>query len=597
MDLRTLINSLIEGNTSAGDVITFLEDNRWFGHKPSSVELTDEQVALFTSKWKAFTEGDATVERMFADAWPVTYRQYCRYRKRIKYPPDDEDTYYILAFLLHTLDDDLVEYSNNAVRDLLRKAHTDLTKEHGDFLTDFLAWLRARGKTGFTYDYSLNRRYKMTVQNEAYDKGEYLELLYKLTNELYIEDNAMYLKASQSQKYVDAWLYMSMHFVCSVRLPDLERLPHPYLQDPPEKILKQIGEDTYPHEKILLGLHSVVKGFEMMELKPSKTEKHQNIETVKLNIPTSCRIHYGKLFLMAEAHRQIAGDKGPIIRKISTYQEIKRAMGDEIAALFLTRDFGSRSATKSFLQSRFDMTSEVLGVDNSNLAARLISHARSHKGSYGSYAQQSIVYLKDAKFTGYTYEQVAYELLERGVLSFIPFLLLDMATKGKSSSVDAHSQTELIKVLNISADEAEQIVMTVDSAKERAREVVNEMITAGVDILAALKSIAAGTAFAKQDGCMCLLSAVKTLCPYTDRAGCIGCRYEISTTSTLMHLVSEYKRLLELGKNASNPTEKAKYKEIARTTVIPAIQEALDCLQEYDEHGDYEKLVKELIYG
>lgn len=602
-DLREFVDNIIAGsNKMPSDIITFLEDNHWFGSKPTfsgKVELTDDQVAKYTPHCQLFVSGEKTIEELFADAWPVTFKQYNKFRKKAENRPDDEDTYYILDFLLYSMDDELVEYSNNGIIDLVRRAHADLTKEHGIFLTDFLAWLRAHEKTAYTKDFIMTQRYTMTYQNEAYEMDEFLELLYVLTNEEYIEDNEMYLKATQSRKYVDAWLYMAMHFICSLRLTDLERLPYPILSDPPEEVLKQLAEGTYDHGKILFALHSVVKRFEMLELKPHKTEKYSNIETVKLNIPTSCRLHYGTLFLIAEAHRELEGDTGPLIRKVSSYVDIKRAIGGEIAALFLKRDFGARSATKSFLQSRFDLTSEIMGTDNNNLAARIISHARSHKGSYGSYASQSLIYLKDAKFSGYTHDQIAYELMERGVCSFIPAMLLDMATKGDYAKADVKSQTELIKIFNISPEESELIVSTVEQAKEQARKVVNEIVSAGVDILSAINSIKAGTAFAKQPGCMCLMSAIKVICPYNDRKQCIGCKYEISTTSTLMLLVSEYKRLLDLNRKADNPLEKAKYKAIASTKIIPAIQESLDCLREYDEKivADYESLIREFMHG
>lgn len=602
-DLKVFIENIISGSDKTpSDIVRFLEDNKWFGNRPSytgTVELSDEQVDLFTPKCQMFVSGEKTVEELFSNAWPLTYKHYCKYVKRVDSPPDREDTEYILDFLLYYLDDDLVEYTNNGVVDLIRKAIIDLTKAHGVFLTDFLAWLRLNEKTAYSKDFIMSNRYTMKIQNEAYEMDTFLELIYLLTNKEYIEDNEMYLKATQSQNYVDAWLYIAMHFICSLRLTDLERLPHPVLSDPPEVVLKEIGEGIYDHGKIMLGLSSVIKRLEMLELRPHKTERFNNIETVKINVPTSCQLHYGKLFLIAEAHRRIAGDNSPIIRKISTYTDIKRAMGDEIAALFIKRDFGSRSATKSFLQSRFDMTSEIMGTDNNNLAARIVSHARSHKGTYGSYAQQSLTYLRDAKFNGFTYDQVAYELLERGVCSFIPAMLLDMATKGEYSNVGVKGQTELIKLADISPEETELIVRTVEEAKERAQKIANELISGGMDIISALQSIKAGTAFSKQPECMCLLTAIKRLCPYSARQQCIGCQYEISTTSTLVHLVGEYNRLLKLNKTAQSPLEKAKYKEIARTMLIPAIQEALACLKEYGDnvYKDYESLIKELMNG
>jgi len=221
----------------------------------------------------------------------------------------------------------------------------------------------------------------------------------------------MYRKATEKRKYIDAWLYMTMHLICSVRLSDLQRLGHPTLPYPAEQVLEMIADGTFNNNEAREVLLYVNNRLKYLELRPKKSARYHFIESIKFEPPASMEVHLGKLFAIAEAHAQLAGDDGPLVRKVSTYIEIKRAMGDEIAILFLDRDFGARSATKAYVQGRFDLVRSILGEDENNLAARLISHARSHKGSYGEYARVSLIYLQDAKFNGYTPEYIAFELL------------------------------------------------------------------------------------------------------------------------------------------------------------------------------------------
>ena len=94
----------------------------------------------------------------------------------------------------------------------------------------------------------MEKRYTMNIGKEAYDVDEYLELLYYLYNEDYIEDNEMYEKACESRNYADTWLYLSLHFICNLRQTDLEQIPHPKIEDP-ETVLEKIrNRQLTPYE-------------------------------------------------------------------------------------------------------------------------------------------------------------------------------------------------------------------------------------------------------------------------------------------------------------------------------------------------------------
>lgn len=615
MDMKTLIRKVIEDTgLTPNDILRFLDDNNWFGIElPDSdwIVLSDDEVKILMPPLMQYARSEVTMDHLFKENYPQTHQylnEFCletpkkgRKKNRVSVGPaiSDEDKFYIQDFLLYVLDDELVECSNNAVEHLVHRATYELTKKNGEQLTAFLAWLRLKKHTVYTVDFLLKERSNRGSQNAAYPVEFYMELLYYLFNEEYIVKNEMYKKAANNRKCINAWLFMSLHMICALRFTDLQRIGYPTIADPAEVVLKKIKEDTFTDNEARIVALSIVKRMQLLNITPNKTKNRTKGETIKLHIPSSCEVHMGKLFAIAEAHRQLAGDDGPLVRRVTKYKDIKNAMGDDIGNLFLKRDFCSRSATKAFLQSREYLASNILGTDENNLSVRIISHARSHKSAYGDYSKTSLVYLKDAKFNGYTPEYIAFELLERGVLSFIPAMLLEMITGKEYSDASPSDQTKMIKALDLLPIEAESIVRIVDKGKKRARLVVKELCLNGADPKIALGRICNGEAFSKQSECQCLITAVGMICPYTQRETCIGCKYEISMKSTLFLLISEYNRIATLYKKTQDPIEKAKHEHMLNTKIIPLIAEMLKCLENYDDETrkEYEELIKENING
>lgn len=226
----------------------------------------------------------------------------------------------------------------------------------------------------------------------------------------------------------------------------------------------------------------------------------------------------------------------------------------------------------------------------------LAAYVRSHKGSYGHIAATTFEYLKDAKFNKLTPEFVAFELLERGVFSFMSSMLLKMAVGEKFDDLSPRNQTNIIKLVDLSPKEIETVVNTVDRGMQFAKETIYSLITEETDILSVLHRIGSGEAFSKQSECLCLMSALEKLCPYATKRNCIGCKYEISTRSTLFLLIEEYNRIRNLYSSTKDTLEKAKYKNILLDVIAPKMDEMLCAIREnYGEEifMDYEKLIKE----
>ena len=593
---------------SIESIITFFVDNDWFGEKliteQGKILLTDGQVKRFEEKLSMYLAGTSTTMfKEFYERFPETSMLFQRFLKEMdegKKPVDENTRHHLVEFMLFRLEKDLFLYKDIEMEMLLSHASFDLLKSHGEALTFFLAWMRLNHKTAYQTDYLMNKRYTMNVQNEAYSFDEYIQLLYYLFAEEYIQDNDMFRKAAESKNYTDTWLYLALHFIRPLRLTDMERIYHPELPYTAEEVIERIKNDTFTNNEAKGILLSITNLMKWLPLTPNKTEGTDNVVPIVFELPTSCETMIGKLFALAQAHRDIAGTPNePIIRKISTYQDIRRYMGDEIGDLFLHSDFRSRSATKSFLQDICMIADENTSDELEGFHVKgyfLAALARSHKGSYGEFAHTTFEYLKDAKLSKLTPEMVAFELMQRGVCSFMASTLLKMAVGEDFEKLSPRNQTKIITTMDLSPKEIESIVTVVDNSMVNAKKIVRELITDEVDILTVLHRIGSGEAFSKQRSCSCLITALRKPCPYGERRLCASCGYDISTRSTMFEMITEYNRLNRLYRTTGNALEKAKYKNIIKNVVLPKMSEMLSAIRElYGEevYRDYEELIKE----
>ena len=592
------------------NIIAYLEDNNWFEEKPrymdGKVYITEEQAELYKGHLLNFLSDNVhepqinTLKNAFAKKFPLTAEKLDAFIMECHIT--DESHFYIMDFLLYNLEKDIFLMGDVEISDLMEKAVNELIKAHGDILTFFLSWLKEHVKTAYRDDYILKNRVSYEENNMAYDFDEFLELDYYLFNEDYIQFNDMYTKAAQSKNYADTWLFLAMHFICSLRTTDLARIHHPIIEKEPRQLLNEIIEGTYTEDEARHALQTITWRLCVLPLTPNKTHSHSNISSLKFDVPESVEAHMGMLLSICEAHHRITGlsSEEPLIRRITDYERISKYMGDEIGALFLRSNFRSRSANKSYLQMVFTLADDILGEDVDGPSVKgyiLASLARSHKGSYNEFATTTATYLKDAKLNGLTPELVAMELFERGILSFIPSMLLKIITGGEYNKLSVHKQTELIKVLDMTPAEIERTVAQTEIAKRKATEVVNKIASQSYskdELLDALHLIGTGKAFSKQPECMCLLTSLKKMCPYNERRQCIGCQYEISTKSTMFLLASEYNRLMVLYEKSEHQHEKKKYQSIITKAVLPAVDEILACTREQYGQEAFERLEKML---
>lgn len=587
----------------------FLLDNEWFG---VSINLDDytisekdaEVLKNHIKDYLTTPPGIKSMEGIFSKKFPSTSELFVQFAEEEKL--SETNRFYLLDFFAYYLTKDLFLYSDAEVETLVEVATEVLTKSQGNILIQFIKWLLNKGVTRYRVSFEMTKRYTIESANGAYELDEYLELMYYLFNENYIIKNDMLCKAANSKNYADTWLYLGLHFICALRSTDLERLGHPKLTREPLEVLEAVVDGTWSSSEARRTLLSITTRLTYLNLTPNKTKNASNVAQLKFHVPESCQVLIGTLLAICEAHFQLQipyNAENPLIRQIKTYEKITSYMGEEIGNLFLERNFSSRSANKSYLQSVAMLADDVL-EEKSELNIKgyfLAALARSHKGDFNEFAQTTTTYLKDAQLGQLKPEMVAKELFERGVLSMIPSMLLTIVTRGKYKKLSPSQQTQMIKSLDLTPIEIEKTLELSIRADSRSQQALKTLVENNVDpeqLLTICHRIGNGEAFSKQGESMCLLSALGKLCPYDDRQHCVGCQYELQTKSTLLLLIGEFNRLNKQYQKLKNELERGKVRAILEKQIKPCLTEMLQALSEqYGEAvlSDYEDIIKELV--
>lgn len=576
-------------------ILPFLVSNDWFGCNPFTIDqelcFEDSDISILRERVRVYVvynirttyteEKVAYLEKELNKKYPRTATIVNDIFTRFSFTT--KISYHILDFLVTILVKELEMYSNNEITDLWQYANEKMKIVYCDALSIVLAAVVRYYKPQFRLVFSTLPRSEHT--KEAFDSSYYSQLLYYLFNDEYIHQNHMYTKATEKYRMVQTWLYLSFHLLVPIRDTDLVQIVKPSL--PPgisgPEVLSQIRSGVFSKANALYVLESVVSRLNLLQIKPNKTSNTSNVNPIRMIIPTNTEEHMGTLLAICAAHREIKGisDDEPILQPVREYEDICRDLGDEIGEIFIHANFSSISATKTVLQALEVITDTVGKYDGSQYRLKgyiIAAIARSHKGGYATFATTTATYLKDQKLSGMQAEDVAYELFCRGTLSWVVNDLLRLISGNDSSKLPVRSETKIIKALGISPYEAEAIVTCIEAGKKKANEIVQQ-IYANADPLAVLHRIANDEAVSKTSTSNCLIVATGHTCPYPAKQGCIGCEYEVMTRASVISLIDEYCRLMDLMEKTSSPYEKGKSEHLLKTKVLPALYQVLDCLQ------------------
>lgn len=418
---------------------------------------------------------------------------------------------------------------------------------------------------------------------EAYTVEQYAAMAYCLFHPDYIAQQNVREKACDNAMMAEAWLYLSLHWICALRQSDLQKIPILSLPGDAEMLLQQIKTNSLPdavYEEILDRLAFQIQ---MHPWKPQKTHQY-NVPNVKLFFPQSLKAHFGMLYLLVLVHRELEHRQDKKLFRLPHTDLLLKFLGKTFVDQLDKGRFSSRAANKAFLQGIQQNTDQHPGIRITGYM--MASLARSHKGKGQELATVTEVYLRDAKFTGQSAEYFAKMMFDRGVLSFVPDLMLKIVYGSAYEGLPLDDQTQLIQSIGIVPSQIEGLLMTSVQAMQQARTDVMRLLKmqSQHQIMEGLIQISQGQAASKGDHSYCLRRALGQKC---DHVTCIGCPYELQTrtgiymlTQQYRHMMGQYRKVNQTGK----AREAARYRRMIER-VIPVLAGAATYLQRYDPNS------------
>ena len=584
------------------NILNFMEINEWFGvpffmkelapwfdicHVPAVREALSIWLVAYR---KPAREKAKLLLGKFNSTYPDTCRLYSRFlTEQGKW--DTDASWKLLDFMFSEIDKDLTKFTEKEIATLVMAINSDTTRVVAKLFADFLTATQKYGSTISGWVYTFDARDAPERINDAYSFEDFSIMAYCVFNKEMWEKQQMIEKAVQSKTFADLWLFVALHFICALRKSDMGRLPAPSLPYTPDVVLSKIFDGIFNKSEAVALVEELTIRLELNPIKPSKTSRHKNIPDIKLIVPESLKAPLGTIMAITLAHRSSTAGEVGFVKPADNMENARKFFGNDFAKAMGNRRFSSRRCNKSYLQGI-----EITGADEPGKPKgyMLAALARGHKNGIGKLAETTAVYLKDARFGGYSPEFIIAQMFERGVFSFIPAALLEIYAGDDYVKLPVKSETQLIGQLGLTASQVEGLAETVQRAMIRSRKAVKDIIgnisAAKENIGSILQNIASGSAPGKQNGCLCLMTAAGLPCPFAGRDGCIGCGYEIYTKTMMYTLMREYAELARL-MDSSVPAESQRYSMILEQAVTPAIEEMLACAKLFYPNANVDMLV------
>ena len=502
-------------------------------------ELSKMQRDLLELFWMSYKTPDETVGKILAERlrpqMPVAIRELDELLKK-EYTHAGVGV--LQNFFLYS-SKDLPQYSDQDMGKMIRY-FTKSPLVDGKLFEKLTVQVYRKYPCKFHFLPGFKQRKKGEKTISAYSMEAFAVMAYCLFNPDYIAMQELYEKACESPNKAELWLYLCLHWISGIRSGDLCRLPilQPIL--PPEQVLQQIRDNTLSPEICREMLNRLEFHLLNNPRKPNKT-KSQLIPDLKLFFPESLKEHFGRLYLLVCVHRYQMPEPE---RNQPLYHEtdrngLTRFLGQLFVDQLRNRPFSSRAANKSFLQSLQNAGSRS---GNPMAGYFLATIARSHKIRYGEISKVTAAYLDDMKFVGETPEYFAAMMFERGVLSFIPYLMLQYLYEESYQQLSSQMQTDLIQKLDLSAHEVESFttgcLKTMNNAQKNVRQLL--AVKSQDEIREAFYTIGSGLGASRGMHSYCLPMALNERC---QKRECLGCPYEMQTRADAYLLVGQYRKI------------------------------------------------------
>ncbi|MBQ3795592.1 MAG: hypothetical protein II842_04815 [Butyrivibrio sp.] len=554
------------------DLLGFLDRNDWFGIETewrdghvfiNEYSDIEPKIALWLKAYQR-TDGERLEILLdtYHDDYPFTCERFAAFAKEHDII-DKPSGWKILDFIISHSDKDISSLTEQELDSLFSVTAESLPIVSTRLMMEFFNECLQDGK----YGYVVHKRKVKESSNTAYSFRDYSTMAYLVFNEKSWETNGLVKKALESCKYADHWLYIAVHFLGALRSTDIVRLPIPepvYEKDVAKELLMS---GTYPNSAAVQVAEDFQLRLKLMPYKPSKTERFSGVPDIKLFIPESLKVAMGIMLSIKLVH---LNEGEPLINAVQDLITARKFFGEDFARAAGNRRFATRKANKAYLQG-IELTAEnEPGKPKGYMLAAL---ARSHKGGIGTLPEITDLYLKDAAFSGYSPEFILMEMFERGILGFIPAMMLEKYSGEAYRKLTVTQQTELIRILGMEAYQLEGISFTVRRAMTRAQEIVLGMTMEEIPVV--LQKLASGYAPGKQDEMLCVRTAAGFGCCDPCRSSCVGCGYEVYTKAAFHLLIKEFVRISKKRDSATG-SERDRYKMILEKGLMPVIVEIIE---------------------
>ncbi|MEK5478142.1 hypothetical protein NYE70_14645 [Paenibacillus sp. FSL R5-0407] len=493
-------------------------------------------------------------------------------------PPDMENALNELAnFLRSTCKKEINQYNDEEISTYVEFATDNITKNANILFSNLIFNISRTEKCMFSIINQFDAHVgAVKKDNSAYDDAVYLKLAYMVFNEEYWKDRNMLNKAANSKPVATTWLYHAMHYVCAWRKADIvNNIPHVTLNVEPEEIIRMVKEHDYCEATWIPYVNELVVRVGFESKRPRKSKRRQNSPNLKMYIPESFRSTIGMLLALCEAHSILEGKGSPLCWYPNNVKYAVELFGADYNSLFAGRLISNRKANKAYMERIMES-----GDKNNNNGYLLAAYSRSHKGGLGSLPEVTSKYLK-AKMDGYSVDDITRILFERGVCSFVPYLLCSALYSNEFEKKHIDKQTETIKELGMIPHEIELLLQKDEKAELKAKQTISEIIKyindENVTEIAgnALKEIADGKCLGKNEDVYCIRKAFGEECNMPNREHCIGCGSEMYLKTFLNDLHNEIKVDRMKFQNAKTRAERFKWKAILENKLYPAVYEIL----------------------
>ena len=571
----------------------FMDVNHWFGyvHGSQGIETVVFDLPVPFPRldlWlRAFERTEAEKYTCLVSTMKITYpsliqqwTDYCHAN------PNITDTHRLICldYLLSVTDTDSPDWTRERLEHTCANMAAVLPRIDANYILDFCQAHLLLQTPEYSVTYQLLPS-GVTHPTPALSFEHYARLAWFVFDETAVEQGQYVKKATHSRREAELWLFVALHFLSALRIPDMRLLPIPHISDSGSALRYRIMSGTFSIKECTELVNEWLFRIEMEGRTPTKTTGVSGINSVMVNIPTSLFPMFGKILALVVSYHEEG--QPLILTHYVTGKSLDSFFGSEFNRLCGGQYFlSTRQLNKAYLQGAEYIAEHTPGIHVRGYL--LASILRSHKHLPGILPQTTDAYLGDQDFAGIQPYVVAREMFERGVFGFIPCILLSHYTQ-QWHTMNLHEQTNIIQALELSPCQLEHVTETLEQAREKVQTMLSKLFQQAaqscknsqdhVSVLhmcidQLLNNLALGYAPAKNPCNLCLRSAAGLPCIDVSRSSCLGCGYELWTRSGIHLLLEQYERNLHAMKDAGR-IERMRLEKLNSRCLLPTLESIL----------------------